>query len=129
MNLFDSLSGAASGIVDFFGDFVDMIQTSITALQTFYDMLVDFDDRIVDMVDNCGTSEFDGLPVIKAIATYHYAVGDVVFYLMYMVILLGCLFTIYRIVVLLFQALMKVVDLVKSYFSTSIFTGLGGFMK
>lgn len=129
MNLFSSLSDAASGIVDFFSDFVDMIKTSITALQTFYDMLVDFDERIVNMVDNCGSSEFDGLPVIKAIATYHYAVGDVVFYLMYMVILIGCLFTVYRIVVLLFQALMKLVDLVKSCFSSSIFSGLGSFMK
>jgi phage-related minor tail protein len=129
MNLFSSLSDAASGIVDFFSDFVDMVKTSITALQTFYDMLVDFDERIVNMVDNCGSSEFDGLPIIKAIATYHYAVGDVVFYLMYMVILVGCLFTVYRIVVLLFQALMKLVDLVKSCFSSSIFSGLGGFMK
>lgn len=91
-------------LLQFFNDFIDMVVTAITALKTFHDMLDEFDQRIVAMVDNCGSTEFSGLPVNKAIATYHYAVGDVVFYLMYMVILFGCLFTIYKIVLLIFKA-------------------------
>lgn len=91
-------------LLQFFSDFIDMVVTAITALKTFHDMLDEFDQRVVAMVDNCGSTEFSGLPVNKAIATYHYAVGDVVFYLMYMVILFGCLFTIYKIVLLIFKS-------------------------
>lgn len=97
-------------LLQFFDDFIDMVQTALVALKTFHDMLDEFDQRIVAMVDNCGSSEFNGLPVNKAIATYHYAVGDVVFYLMYMVILIGCLFTIYKIVLLIFKAVRNAID-------------------
>ena len=58
-------------LVQFFNDFIDMVQTALVALKTFHDMLEEFDQRIVSMVDNCGSSEFNGLPVNKAIATYH----------------------------------------------------------
>lgn len=97
------MSGIVDGILNFFAEFIDMLVTAIKALQTFYNFLKDFDNRIIAMVDNCGSSEFSGFPINKAIATYHYAVGDVVFYLMYAIILAGCLFTIYKIVVLLYQ--------------------------
>lgn len=106
----------ANSILGFFQEFIDMLKTAVIALQTFNDFLIDFDNRIIAMVDNCGSSEFTGFPINKAIATYHYAVGDIVFYLMYAVILAGCLFTIYKIVLLLFQG-------VRSLFS-NLGTGL-----
>lgn len=103
MNLIDKLSSAPSALKNFFQEFIDMIATAIKALQSFYDTLDKFDKRIVAMVDNCGTTEFDGLPVVEAIATYHYVVGDVVFYLIYIVVLLGCLWTIFKIVLLIYK--------------------------
>ncbi len=103
MNLIDKLSGAPAALKNFFEDFVNMIATAIQALQSFYDTLDTFDKRIVAMVDNCGASEFDGMPVVKAIATYHYVVGDVVFYLIYIVVLFGCLWTIFKIVLLMYK--------------------------
>lgn len=117
MNLLESLADAVSKIGEFFTKFLEMVGLAIVALKEFYDMLVEFDDRIVRMVDNCGSSEFDGLPVIKAIATYHYVVGDIVFYLMYMVILFGCLFTIYKLLLLMYR-------LVSNFFSS--ITGVSG---
>lgn len=103
MNLIDVLSDAPSALKNFFQDFINMIATTIQALKSFYDTLDEFDKRIVSMVDNCGTSEFDGLPVVKAIATYHYVVGDVVFYLIYIVVLFGCLWTIFKLVLLIYK--------------------------
>jgi len=104
MNLIESFSGIGDGIKNFFQDFVDMISTASEALKTFYELLDEFDTRIVAMVDDCGATEFDGLPVVKAIATYHYVVGDVVFYLMYIIILFGCLWTIFKLIMLAYQA-------------------------
>lgn len=102
--MIDNSLEAPSKLIQYFNDFVDMLKTAIYAMTTFYNMLVDFDNRIVAMVDNCGSTEFDGLPVNKAIATVHYVVGDVIFYLLYMLILFGCLFTIYKLIWLIIDS-------------------------
>lgn len=103
MNLIDKLVNAPSVLLNFFQEFLDMVSTGIAALQSFYTALETFDNRIVAMVDNCGASEFEGMPVVKAIATYHYVVGDVVFYLIYIVVLFGCLFTIFKLILLMYK--------------------------
>lgn len=111
-----ALSEIFGKIMEFFSDLVSMITTALAALDTFLSMLQEFDRRVVRMADSCATSELDGFPVIKAIATYHYAVGDIVFYIMYCVILAGCLFTIYKLIILIYQG-------TKQFF-TSIGTGI-----
>lgn len=103
MNIIESLLKAPQGILDNFLTLLDMIKNALTGLSMFYNLLKEFDDKVVAMVDNCGTNEFDGLPVVKAIATFHYVVGDIIFYLIYLVILFGCLWTIYKIVVLMYN--------------------------
>lgn len=102
MNLIDELGNAGNRLLDFFQNFIDMITTAIVALKSFYDMLDEFDQRVVAMVDNCGATEFDGLPVVEAISTFHYVVGDVIFYLIYLVVLFGCLWTIFKLVLLIY---------------------------
>lgn len=109
----------ANNIIHFFGEFIDMLVTAIHAIETFYDFLVDFDNRIIAMVDNCGSHEFNGFPINKAIATYHYAVGDIVFYLMYAIILAGCLFTIYKLLVLLYQGIKQLFSNIGTGLSSS----------
>lgn len=113
MNIIDNPLEAPSKLIQFFNDFVDMLKTAIYAMNTFYNMLVDFDNRIVAMVDNCGSTEFDGLPVNKAIATVHYVVGDVIFYLLYMLILFGCLFTIYKLIWLIIDCVINFITQLK----------------
>ena len=103
MNIIESLLKAPQGILDNFLTLLDMIKNALTGLSMFYNLLKEFDDKVVAMVDNCGASEFDGLPVVKAIATFHYVVGDIIFYLIYLVILFGCLWTIYKLVVLMYN--------------------------
>lgn len=108
MNLIETLESAGDKFLDFFQDFIDMITTAIEALKTFYELLDDFDNRIVAMVDNCGATEFDGLPVVEAISTFHYVVGDVIFYLIYIIVLYGCLWTIFKLLLLIYA---KIKDL------------------
>lgn len=59
------------------------------------------------------STEFDGLPVNKAIATVHYVVGDVIFYLLYMLILFGCLFTIYKLIWLIIDCVINFITQLK----------------
>lgn len=103
----------AYGIWD---EFVSMIGNAIIALQTFSDILDEFDDRIVDMKDNCGTAEFDGFPIKEAIGTFRYVCGDIIFYLLYLLILIGCLFVIYKLVVLLYHYIRLAVTSIMDYF-------------
>lgn len=111
--MIDNSLEAPSKLIQYFNDFVDMLKTAIYAMTTFYNMLVNFDNRIVAMVDNCGSTEFDGLPVNKAIATVHYVVGDVIFYLLYMLILFGCLFTIYKLIWLIIDCVINFITQLK----------------
>lgn len=97
MKVVEDLVNAASSLLDFFGEIVNSIVSAFEGLAMFYSMLVEFDNRIVAMIDNCGTNEFGGMPINKAIATFHYVVGDIIFYLIYLVVLFGCLWTVYKI--------------------------------
>ena len=85
-------------IGSFFQSILDMITSVISALHTLYTTLQDFDIMIIDMADTNGTSQFTGMPVVKAISTFRYLVGDVAFYMIYLTVLFGCLWTIYVLV-------------------------------
>lgn len=134
MSLIEGISELFTKFWNFLQDCLDAISTAIFALYEFYDLLKNFDNRIISMTDSCGATEFDGVPVVKAIATYHYVVGDIVFYLMYLIILFGCLLTIWKIIILLYKAIGNAINFTKDCFSgTSIgnifskfFSGGGG---
>lgn len=72
------------------------------ALNEFLSMLKEFNQKIVAMSLNPNADV--GLPVVEAIGTFRYLVGDVAFYVIYMCVLFGCLFTIYKLVCLLVEA-------------------------
>ena len=66
-------------IVGFFQTILDMITSVLSALQTLYTTLQDFDNMIINMADSNGSSQFSGMPVVEAIGTFRYLVGDVAF--------------------------------------------------
>lgn len=114
MNLIEGIANIGTSLLEFFGEIVDSIGSAIEGLAMFHTMLEEFDDRIVEMIDNCGSTEFDGLPINEAIATFHYVVGDVIFYLIYLVILYGCLWTIYKIVMIIYDFFQKYIQQLSS---------------
>lgn len=103
--MWDVLTDIGAGITEFFSELIECIGAAITALTTFTTLLEEFDARIVAMTENCGSTEFEGMPINMAIATFRYCVGDIIFYLFYCIIVFGCLFTIYKIVVVIYQFL------------------------
>lgn len=125
MNLLDSIDSFWDILSTLWTTLVDMITSAVEALITFHTMLDEFDARIIAMTDSCGVTEFDGLPVVEAIAMYRYLVGDVVFYLIYMLVLFGCLFTIFKLVVLIYAKFNQLTEsFTGSAASSSNFMGL-----
>lgn len=108
--ILDSITELPEKIADFFQMIIDTIVLVIDALKTFYVMLQDFDKRIISMADSCGTSEFTGMPVVEAISTFRYLTGDVAFYMIYFTVMFGCLFTIYKLMCLLYTAVDLLVE-------------------
>ena len=123
----ESVSGigdAIDKVLGFFSKIVDGIVTAIEALRTLYNMLCDFDERVIQMAESCGSSEFVGMPVNEAISTFRYLTGDVCFMMIYLTVLFGCLFTIYKLVTLLFEAIDALVLQVSGVSCKSFFSGL-----
>lgn len=110
MNLLDDISQIPSTVKNFVADIFEMFGSIIDALLTFYQMLDDFDKTIVAMTESCGSSEFTGMPIMDAIGMIRYLVGDIVFYMIYAGILIGCLFVVYKLVVLLYEGLDALVE-------------------
>lgn len=84
---------------------VTMILSTLTevasALKDFYTTLVEMKDLIFGLVVD--PSSGAGLPVPEAIGLVRYLVGDVIFHIIYIVVLIGCLATIYKLVCLLVE--------------------------
>lgn len=103
--LIDTLIQIPEKVLGFFGYIVEVLASTFEALTLFYQMLDAFDQTIIDMADSCGTSEFINMPILEAIGTFHYLVGDVAFYMIYLSVLAGCLLTIYKLVTLIYEAI------------------------
>ena len=102
-------------IASFFQTILDMITSVLSALQTLYTTLQDFDTMIINMTDTNGSSQFSGMPVVEAIGTFRYLVGDVAFYMIYLTVLFGCLWTIYVLVTKLYEAMDALISQVTGY--------------
>lgn len=124
--LVESFTDLITKVGNFFTYIVDTIVSILEALQLLYDMLLEFDARIIAMAESNSASEFTGMPVVEAISTFRYLVGDVAFYTIYLIILFGCLFTIYKLVTLLYDAIDALVNQVTGSSCKSLLTSFLG---
>lgn len=102
--LLKNIADIPTRLLEFFIDIVDMIGSVIVILADFLNMLEEFDTTIVKMAESCGSSTFTGMPIVDAIGTFRYLVGDVAFMMIYFGIIMGCLLTVYKLCVLLYEA-------------------------
>lgn len=102
MVLIEAFENIATFIIEIVQLIFDAFINVYDALNEFYSMLREFNDMIITMTKNPSSST--GLPVVQAIGVFRYLVGDVTFYVIYMAVLFGCLFTIYKLVCLLIEA-------------------------
>lgn len=84
---------------------ISMILNAFTevadSLKDFYNTLSELKDTVFNMVldPTCGS----GLPVVESIGLVRFLVGDVIFHVLYIMILIGCLSTLYKLVCLLME--------------------------
>lgn len=125
MAILETIADVGSAITNvvglIFGAFVDVHDS----LNEFYNMLKDFNQTVVAITKDPSTGT--GLPVVESIGVFRYLVGDPAFFVIYMVILFGCLFTIYKLVCLIVEAFHALKEQASAgSYSASHLTGLLG---
>lgn len=94
-------------IIDFISGIIDMFFSIIfglySALVGFYDLLVNVNAYIILLCQSCKNNNVNSLPLIDIIGLYRYIVTDPVFLMTYVLILSGCFFTIYKLIILLIK--------------------------
>ena len=101
MQWLENITQIPNKIIEIVGLILSAFNEVASALQDFYNTLVELKDLILGMVVD--PSSGSGLPVYEAIGMVRYLVGDVIFHVIYIVILIGCLTTIYKLVCLLME--------------------------
>lgn len=102
MNLFETIAELPSKIIWIVSLILDALSEVSSALKDFYDTLSELKDTILQMVVDPASG--NGLPVTESIGLVRYLVGDVIFHVIYIIILIGCLATLYKLVCLLLDA-------------------------
>ena len=125
MALLETLEDVISGVTNVVGLIFDAFVNVHDSLNEFYNMLKDFNNTVIAITKDPSTGT--GLPVVESIGVFRYLVGDVAFFVIYMIILFGCLFTIYKIVCLLIEAFHALKEQASAgSYSASHLTGLLG---
>lgn len=103
-------NGILTGLKNLFEYIVKFFATVSDSLHQFYDTINEINTYVI-MWTNAFTGQGDvKLPVFASIGAYRYLVGEGAFYITYIVILSGCLFTIFRLVYILYRLFEKLQD-------------------
>lgn len=104
----------------FLGGILDMLKNLFQYIITFFSTCADSLHRFYDTIGEINgyvrswTTAFSGgesqLPVFTSIGAYRYLVGEGAFYITYIAILCGCLFTIFKLVYILYRLFEKLQD-------------------
>ena len=106
MNPFTAIGDAVLKIIQGFTDCISAIIESMTGLVNGLDYV---DSSIVNM-KNLDISAVEGgssLPVVQAVATIKYLMPTDIFYFIYLLILIGICFAVYKIVAYILTVLLK----------------------
>lgn len=95
-NILDTVTNFLFFIFTFFKNLV-------SALTNFYNVLIEINSYVVDLGNSAQSGITGGLPILESVGVYRYLIGDPIFYLTYILVLVGCLFTIYKLVLLLIK--------------------------
>lgn len=110
-DLFTMIGDLISMLLGLIADLVNGLQSMLYGISIVTDII----DNMITGIQN---DNIEGIPVLEAIGVYRYLVGDVVFYLTYLMLLFGVCFTI-----------IKLVLLIKSVWSKSMSISGGGFFN
>ena len=114
-------------IASFFEFIFTFIGNVVTAMTNFYDTLVEINTYVIDLGNSAQSGITGGMPILETVGLYRYLMGDPVFYMTYILVVTGCLFTIYKLVMLFIKAFKEMRDSITGSGKTS--TGLLGFIS
>lgn len=94
------------------GDFFEIVEKIITfilqfisnayfALLEFYNALVEINGYVRLLTLSSTSGNIEGLPLLEIIGAYRFLVTDPIFYLTYVLIASGCMFTLYKLFLLI----------------------------
>ena len=102
-----------NGIIQGIGNLIEFIvgffATTTDSLTQFYSTLSEINHYIVMWIASADGAD-TGLPVLASIGAYRYLVGEGAFYMTYLSLLCGCLFTIAKLTYMLSDLFKKLSD-------------------
>ena len=129
MDWIENIAELPSKIINVISMILNTFSEVASALKDFYNTLLELKNTVFDMVldPTCGS----GLPVVESIGLVRYLVGDVIFHIIYIIILIGCLSTLYKLVCLLMEGWHAIKEQVSagSYSCNAIASLLSKFIK
>lgn len=114
-------------IASFFEFIFTFIGNVVTAMTNFYDTLVEINTYVIDLGNSAQSGITNGMPVLETVGLYRYLMGDPVFYMTYILVVTGCLFTIYKLVLLFIKTFKEMRNSITGNGKTSV--GLVGLLS
>lgn len=114
-------------IASFFEFIFTFIGNVVTAMTNFYDTLVEINTYVIDLGNSAQSGITSGMPVLETVGLYRYLMGDPVFYMTYVLVVTGCLFTIYKLVLLFIKTFKEMRNSITGNGKTSV--GLVGLLS
>lgn len=109
-----SLDSIGNNIIEVIAHVVDVVFSIVrgvaSALVSFYDILLNINTYVLQLSESCSNQNVNGLPLIDIIGLYRFIVTDPIFLMTYMMVLMGCFFTIYKLVILLIKMYTMIKD-------------------
>lgn len=112
-------SNILDAVADFFSFIFVFFKNLVSALTNFYNVLIEINTYVIDLGNSAQSGITGGLPILESVGAYRYLMGDPIFYLTYLLVLVGCLFTIYKLVLLLIKSFKDMKNSISSNGKTS----------
>jgi len=107
--LITGISSIGDAIWGFITELGKDIVSVINAMQDLYNQLDDFNNDLVTMSEAARNGKMYGLPIYQSIGMIRYLIGDMAFKVIYLIVVLGCLFTITQIIIYIIQILVNII--------------------
>ena len=101
-DLFNSFTSIPDKLLTMWNQFTYTSDSVVEAGTTFLNMLDVTDSKIVEMTNTAKAGNISGIPIYQTIGTFRLLMGNFAFYLLYMIIIFGCLMTITKIAMILY---------------------------
>ena len=105
--------GLLQGISNFLSFLFTFLGNILEAMSNFYTTLLEINSYVIELGDSAQSGITGGLPILESVGLYRYLMGDPVFYMTYILVVIGCAFTIFKLVLLIlvgYEKFKKLID-------------------